>query len=157
MLGAVLLSYLNAAEADEWLLAAREGGCAPVSILEKRGPEFRGIESPDQRVEKMRAAGEKVAVKEHKADSRPTVEVRIPGAKPLHHVREERFLPRYQGREEIKGALGTINRPPPPAGAADPTVSEPSFVDESIEASLPRAHRRRSTRSLLPAPSPGAA
>ena len=78
MLGAVLLSYLNTAKAAEWLLAAREGGCAPVSILEKRGPEFRGIESPDQLVEKMRGAGEKVEVKEHKAGSRPAVEVRIP-------------------------------------------------------------------------------
>jgi hypothetical protein len=56
----------------------REGECAPLSVLEKKGPEFRGVQSLDQLVEKMRAAGEKVEVKEHKAGSRPAVEVRIP-------------------------------------------------------------------------------
>ena len=67
-----------AAETSEWLLAGREGKCVPLSTLTKRGPEFQGIKSPDQLVEKMRAAGDKAEIKEHKAGSRPAVEVRIP-------------------------------------------------------------------------------
>jgi hypothetical protein len=61
-----------------WMLAGREGACAPLSLLEKKGSEFRGIESPDQLAKKMRAAGHKVELKEHKLSSRPAVEVRVP-------------------------------------------------------------------------------
>jgi hypothetical protein len=61
-----------------WMLAGREGACAPLSLLEKKGSEFHGIESPDQLAKKMRAAGHKVEVKEHHLASRPAVEVRIP-------------------------------------------------------------------------------
>jgi hypothetical protein len=61
-----------------WLLAGREGACAPLSLLEKRGAEFRGIESPEQLAKKMRAAGHKVEIKEHHLASRPAVEVRVP-------------------------------------------------------------------------------
>jgi hypothetical protein len=61
-----------------WLLAGREGDCAPLSLLEKKGDEFRGIESPEQLAKKMRAAGHKVEVKEHNLASRPATEVRIP-------------------------------------------------------------------------------
>jgi hypothetical protein len=65
-------------EPATWLLAGREGECAPLSLLEKKGTEFRGIESPSQLAEKMRAAGHKVEIKEHKLASRPAVEVRVP-------------------------------------------------------------------------------
>jgi len=61
-----------------WLLAGREGECAPLSVLEKRGTEFRGIDSPDLLAKKMRAAGHKVEIKEHNLASRPAVEVRVP-------------------------------------------------------------------------------
>ena len=61
-----------------WLLAAGEGECAPLSLLEKKGAEFRGIESPDHLAKKMRAAGHKVEIKEHNLASRPAVEVRVP-------------------------------------------------------------------------------
>jgi hypothetical protein len=64
--------------AATWLLAGREGDCAPLSLLEKKGDEFRGIESPEQLAEKMRAAGHKVEVKEHNIASRPATEVRVP-------------------------------------------------------------------------------
>jgi hypothetical protein len=64
--------------AGAWLLAGREGDCAPLSLLEKRGDEFRGIESPDQLAKKMRAAGHKVEIKEHNIASRPATEVRVP-------------------------------------------------------------------------------
>ena len=67
-----------AAETSEWLLVGREGKCVPLSALTERGPEFQGIKSPDQLVEKMRAAGHKAEIKEHKAGNRPAVEVRIP-------------------------------------------------------------------------------
>jgi hypothetical protein len=67
-----------AAETGEWLLAGQEGKCIPLSALTKKGAEFRDIQSPDQLVEKMRAAGHKAEIKEHKAGSRPAVEVRVP-------------------------------------------------------------------------------
>ena len=61
-----------------WLLAGREGECAPLSLLEKKGTEFRGIDSPELLAKKMRAAGHKVEIKEHTLASRPAVEVRVP-------------------------------------------------------------------------------
>ena len=67
-----------AAETGEWLLAGQEGKCIPLSALTKKGPEFQDIQSPYQLVEKMRAAGHKAEIKEHKAGSRPAVEVRVP-------------------------------------------------------------------------------
>lgn len=63
-----------------WLLAGREGECAPLSILSKKGPEYSDIESPNQLVEKLRAAGHKAEIKEFKAGTRPAVEVRSPSA-----------------------------------------------------------------------------
>lgn len=63
-----------------WLLAGREGECAPLSILSKKGPEYSDIESPNQLVEKLRAAGHKAEIKEFKAGTRPAVEVRAPSA-----------------------------------------------------------------------------
>ena len=67
-----------AAETGDWLLAGQEGKCIPLSALAKKGAEFQDIKSPYQLVEKMRAAGHKAEIKEHKAGSRPAVEVRIP-------------------------------------------------------------------------------
>lgn len=67
-----------AAETGEWSLAGQEGKCIPLSALTKKGPEFQDIQSPYQLVEKMRAAGHKAEIKEHKAGSRPAVEVRVP-------------------------------------------------------------------------------
>ena len=65
-------------EGVRWLLAGRDGACAPLSLLEKKGAEFRGIEGPADLAKKMRAAGHKVEVKEHRLASRPAVEVRVP-------------------------------------------------------------------------------
>jgi hypothetical protein len=67
-----------AAHSAEWSLVGRDGECAPLSLLTKKGPEFRDIESPTQLVEKMRAAGHKAEIKEYKAATRPAVEVRVP-------------------------------------------------------------------------------
>jgi hypothetical protein len=61
-----------------WLLAGREGECAPLSLLEKKGAEFRGIKSPEQLAKKMRAAGLKVEIKEHSLGNPPATEVRVP-------------------------------------------------------------------------------
>jgi hypothetical protein len=63
-----------------WLLAGREGECAPLSILSKKGPEYNDIQSPIQLVEKLHAAGHKAEIKEFKAGTRPAVEVRAPSA-----------------------------------------------------------------------------
>lgn len=63
-----------------WLLAGREGECAPISILSKKGPEYSDVQSPYQLVDKLRAAGHKADIKEFKAGTRPSVEVRAPSA-----------------------------------------------------------------------------
>jgi hypothetical protein len=63
-----------------WLLAGREGECAPTSILGKKGPEYENIQSPQQLVEKLRAGGHQAEMKEFKAGTRPSVEVRAPSA-----------------------------------------------------------------------------
>jgi hypothetical protein len=67
-----------AAESAEWFLAGQEGKCISLSTLAKKGAEFQDIKSPYQLVEKMRAAGHKAEIKEHRAGSRPAVEVRVP-------------------------------------------------------------------------------
>jgi hypothetical protein len=63
-------------DAGPWLLAGREGGCAPTSILAKNND----IQSPYQLVDKLRAAGHKADVKEFNAGTGPAVEVRAPSA-----------------------------------------------------------------------------
>jgi hypothetical protein len=63
-----------------WLLAGREGECAPLSILSKKGPEYSDVQSPNQLVEKLRASGHKAEIREFKAGTRPAVEVRAPSA-----------------------------------------------------------------------------
>ena len=50
----------------------------PLSVLARRGPEFRDVQSPYHLVEIVRAAGQKAEIKEHKAGSHPAVEVRVP-------------------------------------------------------------------------------
>ena len=63
-----------------WLLAGREGECAPLTIFEKKGPEYKDLKSPYQLADKLRASGHKAEVKEFKAGVRPAVEVRAPSA-----------------------------------------------------------------------------
>jgi len=74
----LLLIAVSAVEAAEWFVIGKESECLPLSILEKKGAEFRALESPYQLAEKMRAAGHKAEIKEYKATSRPAVEVRVP-------------------------------------------------------------------------------
>ena len=66
-----------AAASADWVLVGKDGECLPVSILEKKGPEFRGAEDPYKLAEKMRSSGHKAEIKEHKAGSRPAVELRV--------------------------------------------------------------------------------
>ncbi len=73
----ILLIPVTAAAATEWFVVGKESECLPLSILEKKGPEFRGAESPYQLAEKMRSAGHKAEIKEHNAGSRPAVELRV--------------------------------------------------------------------------------
>jgi hypothetical protein len=63
-------------DSGTWLLAGREGECTPVSILEKKGEQLKGIKSPLQLSEKLKAMGHQTEVKEFKAGIRPAVEVR---------------------------------------------------------------------------------
>lgn len=74
VLGVLPISALSA----EWLLVGRHGECAPLSSLARKGPEFRGLQTPYQLIEKMRAAGHQVEVKEHATPKGPMVEVRVP-------------------------------------------------------------------------------
>ena len=95
---AMNVSFAHAAQADKgkttktppavavkedpgpWLLAGREGECAPISMLSKKRPEYENVQSPYQLLEKLRAAGHKAEMKEFKAGTRPAVEVRAPTA-----------------------------------------------------------------------------
>lgn len=63
-----------------WKLAGREGDCAPLDILSKRGPAYSDIKSPKDLVEKLQANGHQAEMKEFKAGIRPAVEVRAPSA-----------------------------------------------------------------------------
>jgi hypothetical protein len=74
LLGGLSSSVLAA----EWFLMAREGGCAPLSSLARKGPEFRGLQTPYQLIDKMHAAGHQVDVKEHASPNGPMVEVHVP-------------------------------------------------------------------------------
>ena len=67
-------------DSGNWMLAGREGECTPVSILEKKGEQLKGIKSPLQLSEKLKAMGHQTEVKEFKAGIRPAVEVRAPTA-----------------------------------------------------------------------------
>jgi hypothetical protein len=62
----LLIPLLAAAapQKDEWFLAGKEGSCIPLSVLAKRGDDLKGVQSPHQLVEKMRAAGQKADLKE---------------------------------------------------------------------------------------------
>jgi hypothetical protein len=73
----MLIIPVGADGAGDWFVVGKESECLPLSILEKKGPEFRGAESPYQLAEKMRAAGHKAEIKEHNAGSRPAVELRV--------------------------------------------------------------------------------
>jgi len=67
-------------DSGTWMLAGREGECAPVSILEKKGEQLKGVKSPLQLSAKLKAMGHAAEVKEFKAGIRPAVEVRAPSA-----------------------------------------------------------------------------
>ena len=67
----------NAALSAEWYLMARHGECAPLSGLATKGAEFHGLQTPYQLIDKMRAAGHHVEVKEHTSPNGPMVEVRV--------------------------------------------------------------------------------
>lgn len=61
-------------------MAGREGGCAPLSLLAKRGAAYADVKGPNDLAEKLRLNGHKAEVKEFKAGTRPAVEVRAPSA-----------------------------------------------------------------------------
>jgi hypothetical protein len=63
-----------------WKLAGREGDCAPLSILAKRGAAYGDIKSPKELVDKLKVNGHQAEMKEFKAGIRPAVEVRAPSA-----------------------------------------------------------------------------
>ncbi len=67
-------------DSGTWMLAGREGECAPLSILGKKGEQLKGVKSPLQLSEKLKAMGHPAEVKEFKAGIRPAVEVRAPSA-----------------------------------------------------------------------------
>ena len=79
LIATFLLAVLpSSALSAEWFLMAREGGCAPLSSLARKGPEFRGLQTPYELIDRMRAAGHQVDVKEHTTPKGPIVEVHVP-------------------------------------------------------------------------------
>jgi len=56
----------------------RHGECAPLASLARKGAEFRGLQTPYQLIERMRATGQLVEVKEHSTPKGPMVEVHVP-------------------------------------------------------------------------------
>ena len=78
LLGLFLGVLPSSALSAEWSLVGRHGECAPLSSLARKGPEFRGLQTPYQLIEKMRAAGLQVEVKEHATANGPMVDVRVP-------------------------------------------------------------------------------
>jgi len=78
LIATFLLAVLpSSALPAEWFLMAREGGCAPLSSLARKGPEFRGLKTPYELIDRMRAAGHKVEVTEHTTPKGPMVEVTV--------------------------------------------------------------------------------
>jgi len=67
----------GSARSAEWYLMGRHGECAPLSSLARKGPEFHGLQTPYQLIDKMRAAGHQVEVKEHTSPNGPMVEVQV--------------------------------------------------------------------------------
>src|SRR5262245_54131578 len=73
-----LAAMANAGAPSEWFLMGRHGECAPLASLARKGPEFRGLQTPYELIERMRTAGHKVDVKEHSTAKGPLVEVHVP-------------------------------------------------------------------------------
>ena len=69
--------FLSSALSAEWYLMARHGDCTPLSSLARKGAEFHGLQTPYQLIDKMRAAGHQVEVKEHTSPNGSMVEVRV--------------------------------------------------------------------------------
>lgn len=74
----LLVGLPSSALSVEWFLMSRHGECAPLSSLARKGPEFRDLQTPYQLIDRMRAAGHHVDVKEHSSPNGPMVEVRVP-------------------------------------------------------------------------------
>jgi len=72
-----LAAITGAAASTEWVLMGRHGECAPLSSLARKGPEFRGLQTPYDPIDRMRAAGHKVEVKEHTTPAGPMVEITV--------------------------------------------------------------------------------
>ena len=77
LLGFFLGVLPNSALSAEWYLMGRHGECAPLSSLARKSAEFHGLQTPYQLIDKMRAAGHQVEVKEHTSPNGPMVEVRV--------------------------------------------------------------------------------
>jgi hypothetical protein len=75
---ASLAAITGAAASTDWVLMGRHGECAPLSILARKGPELRGLQTPYELIDRMRAAGHQVDVKEHSTPKGPMVEVIVP-------------------------------------------------------------------------------
>jgi hypothetical protein len=87
---------------EPWFLAGREGGCAPTSILGRKGPEYNDIQSPQQLMEKLQAAGHKAEMKEFSVGTRPAVEVRAPSAELAVMFVKKEFCDKVSSRPEKK-------------------------------------------------------
>ncbi len=112
-------------DAGSWLLAAREGECAPTSILSRKGPEYSDVQSPYQLVDKLRAAGHQAEIKEFKTSTRLAVEGAL--GRTLRVVCKERVLRQGIGaaREKLVDLLFVVLTPPWTVGLLESFLAQP--------------------------------
>jgi hypothetical protein len=78
LLAVVPILSVDAAAPTDWYLIGRYGECAPLSVLARKGAEFRALTTPYQLIDKMRAAGHRVDVTEHTTPNGAMMEIHVP-------------------------------------------------------------------------------
>ena len=58
-----LVSAVALGDSGEWFLLSRHGECAPLSVLNRKNPEWGQVKDPYQFIEKMRIAGHRTDVR----------------------------------------------------------------------------------------------
>ena len=73
-----LVSAVALGDSGEWFLLSRHGECTPLSVLNRKNPEWGQVTDPYQFIEKMRTAGHGTDVREHDTGRGTAVQVDVP-------------------------------------------------------------------------------
>jgi len=73
-----LVSAVALGDSGEWFLLSRHGECAPLSVLNRKNPEWGQVRDPYQFIEKMRIAGHRTDVKEYNTGEGTVVQLDVP-------------------------------------------------------------------------------